>query len=51
MAHTADEGSDREASGTGYPLFRELDPTNLDDLETSEISSLCMACGETVRSK
>ena len=31
------------------PIFRELDPDEGDELETTEIESLCMACGENVR--
>ena len=31
------------------PIFREHDPDEGDELETTEIESLCMACGENVR--
>lgn len=31
------------------PLFRTLCPENIQELETSELESLCMACHENVR--
>ena len=40
-----------ECAEVKKPLFRDLNASeNLDDLETSEIESLCMNCGENVSS-
>jgi len=41
---TSDVGPSDKA--TDRPLFRELNPD--DDLETSEMESLCMTCAEMV---
>ena len=32
----------------GKPLFRELNPDDANELETSEMESLCMTCAEMV---
>ena len=31
------------------PLYRNLDASNVEELETSELESLCMNCHENVR--
>ena len=31
------------------PLFRALDASNVERVETSELESLCMSCGEMVK--
>ena len=38
----------REMAEPGKPLFRSPNVTEVDDLETSEIESMCMSCGEMV---
>lgn len=30
------------------PLFRAIDASNVEELETSELESLCLACGKMV---
>ena len=45
-----DSGNEHSAESTSSsrPLFRELMAADVDDLETSEIDSLCMVCREMV---
>lgn len=47
---TLDSGNDppSESNTSSRPLFRELMAADVDDLETSEIESLCMVCREMV---
>ena len=49
MAEDSSSAQDQESVMAGRPLFRELDPDEGGDLETTEIESLCMSCGENVR--
>ena len=37
-----------ESTSSSRPLFRELMAADVEDLETSEIESLCMVCREMV---
>ena len=38
-----------DGASTGpNPLFRALDPSNLEEVEMNKVESLCMSCGETV---
>ena len=43
---TSDVGPSGKA--TDRPLFRELNPDDVSELETSEMESLCMTCAEMV---
>ena len=45
----AEESHESGRTTARRPLFRALDPDEGDELETTEIESLCMACGENVR--
>ena len=47
---TVDSGNEppAESTSSSRPLFRELMAADVDDLETSEIDSLCMVCREMV---
>ena len=47
---TLDGGNDppSESNTSSRPLFRELMAADVNDLETSEIESLCMVCREMV---
>ena len=49
MAEDSASASASGQSAARRPIFRELDPDEGDELETTEIESLCMACGENVR--
>jgi len=46
MASGSTEGLSMQGSSNEKPLFTDM---NADEFETTEIESLCMQCGETVR--
>lgn len=42
------DDTDTSAALPVEPLFRALDASNVERVETSELESLCMSCGKTV---